>query len=258
MPPVKISEEVRDTWRQRGWLVYQDLLPPEMHQKLSDWVEDISRPSSPGEERFHYFEATDFGHQLCRTERFLADHRELRDLLTLGEPKRIASELLGDPAIVYKEKVNYKGPGGAGFTPHQDATAYDFVKRHVTCLIAVDPMTLENGCLEFSDYGKDELMPTDGSGCIEAAYANTLHWRPIMLPAGGALFFTSYVPHRSGPNLSQHSRRALYITYAPASEGDLREDYYRNRDRLMAETNAITPGRISTIGHFQGKPFRQS
>ena len=62
----------------------------------------------------------------------------------------VVSELMGEPAVLYKEKINYKYPGGGGYAAHQDAPAYEFVKFHITCLISVDAATPENGCLSFS------------------------------------------------------------------------------------------------------------
>ena len=39
---------------------------------------------------------------------------------------QVAAELLGDPegVWVFKERINYKLPGGGGFAPHQDAPAW--------------------------------------------------------------------------------------------------------------------------------------
>mmetsp|Transcript_21388 Transcript_21388/g.63932 ORF Transcript_21388/g.63932 Transcript_21388/m.63932 type:complete len:240 (-) Transcript_21388:689-1408(-) len=38
--------------------------------------------------------------------------------------KDLASQAFGEPAVLFKDKINFKGPGGAGFLAHQDATAY--------------------------------------------------------------------------------------------------------------------------------------
>ena len=45
--------------------------------------------------------------------------------------------------------MNYKLPNTAGYAAHQDAAAYPEASSHVTCLVAVDPSTKENGCLWF-------------------------------------------------------------------------------------------------------------
>ena len=49
-----------------------------------------------------------------------------------------ASALLVEQAVLYKEKINYKLVGGAGYAPHQDAPAYPFIATHVSCMVAVD------------------------------------------------------------------------------------------------------------------------
>jgi ectoine hydroxylase-related dioxygenase (phytanoyl-CoA dioxygenase family) len=250
----RLSAAQRRLWDCNGWLVLDDLLGSDVRARLDEWVGEVSRPAGSGERRLHYFEQTEHGRALCRTERYIEDHAGLRSLITEGVLPEVAAELLGEGAVLYKEKVNYKQPGGAGFAPHQDATAYAFIKHHVTCMVAVDPMTAENGCLEFSPYARSDLLPENGEGCIAPALAGRLEWRTVEVPAGGVVFFTSYVPHQSGFNRSAKPRRALYLTYNAASEGDRRAEYYAERDKAMATPGAEGKARISVIGHFQGEP----
>ena len=252
----RVTPRQRLDWERDGWLVLKDLLPGDARAKLDSWVSAVSEPSGRFDRRLHYFERTSTGRALCRTERFLDDHPQLGQLITSGALPTVAAELIGEPVVIYKEKINYKQPGGAGFRAHQDATAYAFIHRHVTCLVAVDAMTIENGCLEFAPHGVPLLLPGDGDGCIAADVVTRLDWRPIELPAGGVMFFGSHVPHRSGPNGSTTPRRALYLTYNALAEGARRSDYYDERDRLLAQRARAdsTAARISTIGHFEGQP----
>jgi ectoine hydroxylase-related dioxygenase (phytanoyl-CoA dioxygenase family) len=82
-------------------------------------------------------------------------------------------------------------------------------------------------------------------------------WEAVPVRAGDALWFHSRTPHRSGPNSSTRPRRALYPTYNARSEGDLREEYYRQK---AAELAAASPAgdrvAVSLIGDFQGRPVR--
>ena len=75
------------------------------------------------------------------------------------------------------------------------------------------------------------------------------------MSAGQTLWFHSRTPHRSGPNTSALARRALYPTYNALSEGDLREEYYR--EKLATFERRSAEGRhtgVSLIGDFQGRP----
>jgi ectoine hydroxylase-related dioxygenase (phytanoyl-CoA dioxygenase family) len=200
---------------------------------------------------------TDTGPQLCRSENFVPFHEGLRTLLTTGPMLATASALLGEPAVLYKEKVNYKLPGGAGYAPHQDAPAYPFVQTHVSCMVAVDDALLGNGCLEVVSGMHHELLPTDSVGCIRDDIVASMTWAPVEVRAGDTLWFHSRTPHRSGPNLGSTPRRALYPTYNARSEGDLRTAYYAAKQRELA-AGASDDDRVavSLIGDFQGRPVR--
>ena len=166
----------------------------------------------------------------------------------------IAGALLGEPAVLYKEKINYKLPGGAGFSPHQDAPAYPLIHTHVSAMVAIDDADESNGGLEVVSHRFDELLPLDERGCIEAAVAESFEWTPAPVRAGQTLWFHSRTPHRSGPNRSDRPRRALYPTYNAASEGDLRSAYYDAKRRAFATTAAADRARVSLIGDFEGRP----
>ena len=153
--------------------------------------------------------------------------------------------------MLYKEKINYKLPGGAGYAPHQDAPAYRFVETHVSCMVAVDDALVGNGCLEVVSRRHQDVLPMDEAGCIRADVAESLDWAPVEVRAGETLWFHSRTPHRSGPNLGLTPRRALYPTYNALSEGDLREAYYEQKRAELGDGSAV-----SLIGDFQGRPVQ--
>ena len=254
---VMLSEAERRQWTMLGWLLFPQRLELQVTAALSSWVKAMAAPGAKREQRLLYYERTAQGKSLCRVERFLEDHPPLRELIVDGILPMLASTLLGERAVIYKEKINYKLAGGAGYAPHQDAAAYRYVNHHVTCLVAVDDMTPENGCLEFAPGQQAGLMPLDEAGCIDPRIAQALDWTPVPVSAGDVLFFSSKAPHRSGPNRTEQPRRAIYLTYNAVSEGDLRQAYYDDRDRQLAAQKVATAGvetaRISTIGHFLGK-----
>jgi ectoine hydroxylase-related dioxygenase (phytanoyl-CoA dioxygenase family) len=240
---------------EHGWLLTRTLGERELAD-LVRWVDEVSSWPDDGDGWLHYREMTDDGPKLCRTENFVPFHADLRSLLTTGSMLETASALLAEPAVLYKEKINYKLPGGAGYAPHQDAPAYRFVETHVSCMVAVDDSLVGNGCLEVASRTHGEVLPTDENGCIRADVVDALTWMPVEVRAGETLWFHSRTPHRSGPNESSVPRRALYPTYNAAAEGDLRDEYYRQKQTELLASGDGERVAVSLIGDFQGRPVR--
>jgi len=169
---------------------------------------------------------------LQRIENFCQYNDGMNLLLNGAKLLGIVSELFGELAVLYKEKINYKLPGGAGFAPHQDISAGWWMygqTLHISCLVAIDRAIPENGCLEvvYGMHRRGKLAPDWKE--IPTETVNKLEWSSSPTEPGDVIFFDSYVPHRSGPNLTARPRRVLYATYAKLAEGDFREKYYADK-----------------------------
>ncbi len=217
--------------------------------ELSAWVREIEAWPVGSHRWGHYAERTPSGHAICRTENVTACHAGVAHLVA-GILTDTASEMIGEPAVAFKDKVNYKHPGGAGFSPHQDQRAYPGVQRVVSILVAVDACTAASGCLWVAA-GVDRLLPTDERGVITASAAAGLSWEAAGLEPGDALCIDGLVPHHSGANRSRRPRRVLVASYAPAAEGYGRDEYYARRTAAMASADDGRD-RISTIADFDG------
>lgn len=239
---------------ERGWVVTAPFDDDQV-AAIRCAVDEIAAWPDEGDGWLHYRELTDHGPRLCRTENFVPFHADLGALLTDGPMMTVASGLLGEPAVLYKEKINYKLAGGAGYAPHQDGLAYRFVDALVSCQIAVDVASLDNGCLEVVSHMHHDALPTDERGCIAADVVATLDWTPVEVEPGHAVWFHSLTPHRSGANATERDRRALYPTYNARSAGDLRAAYYERKQAEFADGTArAAEVPVSLIGDFQGRP----
>lgn len=87
----------------------------------------------------------------------------------------------------------------------------------------------------------------------------TLPWSPIPTQPGDLLAFDSYLPHRSGPNNTSRPRRALYLTYNKAAEGNVRDDYYREKRAVFPPDVEREPGKdYGAAGVFNvGNPIEK-
>jgi ectoine hydroxylase-related dioxygenase (phytanoyl-CoA dioxygenase family) len=93
-------------------------------------------------------------------------------------------------------------------------------------MVTLDAATLENGCLEVSAGRHREGLIGEQWKPLEE---QGLNLQAIPTGPGDVIFFDSFVPHASKPNLTDSPRRILYITYNLASEGDHRERYFADK-----------------------------
>ena len=76
----------------------------------------------------------------------------------------------------------------------------------------------------------------------QVATVSGVAFTPYPTAPGDVVFFDSYVPHQSGPNLSPEARRVLYVTYNRLSEGDHRARYYADKRKSYPPDCEREPG----------------
>jgi hypothetical protein len=218
---------------------------------LHEWATEIEAWPAGSHRWGHYAERTPSGDVICRTENVSACHGGI-DAVVGGPLHHVAEAELGVDTVAFKDKINFKQPGGAGFSPHQDLAAYPGASRVMSVLLAIDACTLESGCLWIAA-GVDELLPTDARGVVAPDVASTLPWSPAELAPGDAVCVAGLTPHYSEANRSLTPRRVLVASYASAQDGYDRDRYYAARSREMALASARDAQfRISTLADFEG------
>lgn len=251
-----LTAEQRTLWEKQGYVALRGALDAEKVREVTRWFEEVeswSRNDGPG---MHHFEQTDDGPRIARSEDFEPHHAGLSGFIRGGIIADVLAELFGEPAILFKEKINYKYPGGGGFAPHQDAPAYRFIDHHISCGVPVDRATQVGGCLWFSPGHHQGLLP-NVDGRISEEWLRTATWTPVEVEPGDLVFFDSYAPHKSGTNRADTPRRLMYLTYNAASEGDLRERYYADKRaefEAAGGTGASGHVRMSINDDFLGRP----
>jgi hypothetical protein len=232
-------------------VIHEALLDRADTDALRAWAEEIEAWPSGSHVWGHYAESTSLGPRICRTENVSACHDGIAALVS-GALQSCAEAALGEPAVAFKDKLNYKQPGGAGYSTHQDLLAYPGVERVVSILIAIDDCRVESGCLWLAD-GVNEILPVDERGVVLADATSALEWLPASLTAGDAVRIDGLAPHYSEANNSDAARRVLIASYAPASERYDRARYYHERDDCMRrDTERDGRFRISTLADFEG------
>ena len=194
------------------------------------------------------------GPQLCRSENFVPSTPACATLLCTGPFVDLAGALLGEPAVLYKEKVNYKLPGGAGYSPHQDAPAYPMIDVHVSAMVAVDDADESNGGLEVVSGCFDRCSPSTSAGAsiasvVERSTGSRCRCARVTRSGSTAAHRTAAAP--TAP-ISPAGRSTPPTTpRARATSGP------RTTTRSASRSRRAQPGdraRVSLIGDFEGRP----
>ncbi len=225
------SADERAAMGRDGYLVVPGFFSATETARLLQWTEALeAAPEQPGRHWvYHEDSLAEPGRRVIqRIENFCPFHADLDHLVRHSALSRWTAALMGGPVALFKEKINFKMAGAPGFKAHQDQQAgwTRYAPLFVTALVTIDAATLENGCLEMVP-GRhregligEEWSPLDETGLVLL---------PVPTKPGDVIFFDSFAPHASKPNLTDKPRRILYLTYNLASDGDHRTQYYTDK-----------------------------
>lgn len=153
------------------------------------------------------------------------------------------SELLGERAHLFKDKLIYKAPQAKGYSLHQDFISWKgFPETFTTVVVALDHSHKGNGCIHAyrGSHKKGYLSQRDGdyhdlpSSLFDA---NALvHFE---LDPGDIAIFGCFLVHGSPPNRTEDYRRQLYLSYNAHSDGgDQRAQHYEEFHRWLKKRYA--------------------
>jgi phytanoyl-CoA hydroxylase len=187
----------------------------------------------------------------CEADAFFAEqstqHPKIQGLL---------QDLLGPDCTMFQDMALLKPPHIGSIKPwHQDNAYFTMLPLDavVGVWIALDPATVENGCMHVIPGGHKagplchyhdrdcEIIPDriDPSAAL-----------PIELASGGALFFYGMLPHQTPTNQSDQRRRALQWHYHSANARTVSQAEF---DQVFAEADG-TPASCLAAGQRNQTP----
>ena len=230
--------------QREGYLVSRGFFDAEQIERIAGWIGELALAPEESGRHWVYHEAV-LNHPdqrvIQRIENFCPFHDGFSRLVEHGDLRRWVAALMGGPVVLFKDKINFKMPGGAGFLPHQDQQAgwSKYAPLFVTAMVSIDPTTVKNGCLELAPRPEGAgLMGKEWTPLEEAQL--TLH--PFPTAPGDVIFFDSFVPHGSKPNFSGAARRVLYLTFNLAAHGDQRFRYFADKHAAFPHDIDRHPG----------------
>lgn len=158
-----LSAEQLAQWDEAGALLLRGALPVGVERSLGGMAEQVAGLRGvPGPWLVHLEAPEGRGArrpQLARVERF-CDGLPAWATLCHAHAGSLCAQALREHVFLFKDKLNFKGPGGGGFLAHQDASAYaTLASRHVSALVAIDAATEENGALQVRGLRRARTAP---------------------------------------------------------------------------------------------------
>lgn len=136
----------------------------------------------------------------------------------------LVERLTGDRPILFQDMALLKGPGGREKPWHQDAAYFNLPldTAIVGVWIALDPATVDNGCLHILP-GTHREGPVEHFKVRDWQICDTQVQTPrdvaVPLEAGGCLLWHGMLHHGSPANDTTTTRRALQFHYKPQGSG---------------------------------------
>ncbi|MBX9950518.1 MAG: phytanoyl-CoA dioxygenase family protein [Candidatus Obscuribacterales bacterium] len=248
MTTITLSKEQLRAFEQDGFVVLPKLYSQSEINAVSQAIDALAGKTPEAGKEMVYFEndlKNDGERILSRIENFVEYNPVLHDLVFGEKMMSITGQLLEDEPCLFKEKINFKMPGGAGFEPHQDIQPGwdDYCPYFISVLVTIDESTVENGCLELAaGFHKNGLLGEKWKP-LTPEQLEGVDFVPYPMSPGDVALFDCFVPHQSKPNLTNKQRRNLYLTFNRKHEGDHRVKYYADKRASYPPDNEREAGK---------------
>ena len=155
---MSLTEAQIKEFKDKGFIVLKGFFDPAVIGGISAWLEAL-RDSEPAQnEEAKYYEKSPLTGEtvLVRIEHFFGGLNPVcAQALVSSEATECLTELLGEPPILFKEKINYKLPGCRPDKLHQDQAAgwNAYCDFFITMAVVVDENRKDNAALSFMKSG---------------------------------------------------------------------------------------------------------
>jgi len=224
--PHRLTSEQVDFFHQNGYCAGVRLLNEEQVAQLRAELADLTDPSYPGNQLFHEYHSNESKNPDTVLFHALGAWRikpAFHDILWNPAFVIPASELLDGGVRFWHDQLFYKPAHHGGVVAwHQDYSYWTRTQpmQHLTCWIALDDSTRENGCLQYVPGShRWPLLPVTGLAGNMDEIRTVLspeqlrEFQPVAieLKAGEATFHHPLMVHGSYENRTDRPRRATVI-----------------------------------------------
>ena len=235
-------------YQKKGYFIVKEFLTKNQVKII---LKDLKRISKKSKNIFY-----DKNNKIRRIEKIYNQSKSLKNLNK--EILGILKIIFDKKFAIFKDKLNFKPPGGEGFYPHYDGIFhffknkkkmrgwYEYSRIFVNCLVALDSCNTNNGPLELAKEDKltfNKLIKKtkkDGTQVLLNSVVKKKKFKKIILNKGDIVFFSNRCAHRSKNNFTNSMRRVLYYTYNPLKYGNNYLKYFRDKKQSKSIHKSIS------------------
>jgi len=242
---------VRSKYKKDGFIIIRNFINKEIIKNIKDEIDNNKKTN-----KFFYYEKIKKKRKLRRIEKISDFSKGSKNLICSKKMLNTISLIENNKHELFKDKLNFKYPGGEGYTPHIDGHFLwkdksnksqkgwkKYSDNFINLVLPLEKTTKKNGCLyvakkndtlrigkNFNEIAKKMTLTTPN---IQRKDFKKFKFYPIELDVGDILLFNWKCAHHSKKNISKNSRMIFYATYYKknnlSKKNTIRLKYYKDK-----------------------------
>ena len=219
-----LNENLKSTYNLQGFVVIKNFFKSSDIKRLKKNV--LKKVKKINSKNIYSEKISKNKIRLRRVEKVTENIKEVKKLLYSKKIKFLLKYITNKNNILFKDKLNFKYPGGQGFRPHIDGHFYwkdskdnkregwsEYSNTFTNLVIPLEDSDKKNGCLYLSKkndikkLGKNWKQITSKmdlfSPNIKKQYLNKFKFFPALMKTGDLLVFDWHCAHKSSKNNSK-------------------------------------------------------
>ncbi len=252
---MKNLENLKKEYKKKGFLKIKNFFEK---KEISTVRENIKRNIKKNNKKyFFYYEKIKKKKVLRRIEKISEYSKDAKKIIYNKKIKKITKILTNNNFKLFKEKLNFKYPGGEGFKPHIDGHFLwkdknnkirngwkEYSNDFLSIVIPLEKVNKKNGCLELSSLQNTKKIGLNFNEItsnivkftpnVKKSLLKKFKWTPIEMDIGDILIFNWKCAHKSRKNYSSNSRMIFYATFYKSNKiKNVKRKYYLDKQKSL-------------------------
>ena len=255
---MKNLENLKQEYKEKGFLKIQNFFKKKEILSVKKNIKNNIKINN--KKHLFYYEIINKKKILRRIEKISEYSKEAKKIILSKKIKMITKLLTKNNFKLFKEKLNFKYPGGEGFKPHIDGHFLwrdkdnkirngwkEYSNDFLSIVIPLEKVSKKNGCLELSSIKNTKKIGSNFKEItsnvnkftpnVKKSLLKNFNWTPIEMDIGDILIFNWKCAHKSKKNYSKNSRMIFYATFYKANKiKNVKKKYYLDKQNSLNPT----------------------